>query len=257
MVSGAAQHFVVTQRHIVYPASNGHRPLSEIHGGEGASDLFFSVGTSVHAKIEGRMRALDRGVLTSEAVRLAAYSLLSPEQQREFEATFEMNLGLAREGLGRFRINVYRQRGEVAMVIRYIKRHIPSFASLRLPETVGALIQHKYGQIFIVGSTGSGKSTTQAAMINYRNETLAGHIVTIEDPIEFTHEHKRSVVDQREVGLDTHSYEDALRNALRQAPDVVVIGKYGTGPRWSTQTISPKRDTFAYRCCMPITLFKH
>lgn len=192
---------------------------------KGASDLFFSVGTPVHGKVEGRTRPLDRRPLASGAVRQLAYSLLTPEQIRDFEATLEMNLGIARPELGRYRVNVYQQRGEVAMVIRYIKNKVPSFAELRLPDTLGELVQSKYGQIFIVGATGSGKSTTLAAMINYRNDTLPGHIITVEDPIEFVHEHRRSVVDQREVGLDTHSYEDALRNALRQAPDVIVIGE--------------------------------
>ena len=190
-----------------------------------ASDLFFSVGTAVHGKVEGRTRPLDKRRLDSAAVRELAYSILSEEQIKEFETAHEMNLGISRVGLGRYRVNIYRQRGEVAMVIRYIKAEIPTFAALRLPDTLGELVQGKYGQIFVVGATGSGKSTALAAMINYRNETLPGHIVTIEDPIEFVYEHKRSVVDQREVGLDTHSYEDALRNVLRQAPDVIVIGE--------------------------------
>jgi twitching motility protein PilU len=191
----------------------------------GASDLFFSAGTPVHAKVEGRTRPLDRRVMTGQAVRELAYSLLCADQIAEFEATLEMNLGISRPRLGRYRVNVYRQRGEVAMVVRHIKSEIPSLAALRLPEALGELAQSKYGQIFVVGATGSGKSTTLASMIDYRNRTMPGHIVTIEDPIEFVHEHKRSVVDQREIGFDTRSYEDALRNVLRQAPDVIVIGE--------------------------------
>ena len=191
----------------------------------GASDLFFSVGACVHAKIEGGTRPIDRKPMTSKVVRDLAFSILSYEQIKEFEAALEMNLALSRPELGRFRINVYRQRGEVAMVIRYIKSRIPSIAELGLPPQLGELMGEKYGQIFIVGATGSGKSTTLAAMINQRNASMSGHIVSIEDPIEFVHEHRRSVVDQREVGLDTHSYTDALHNALRQAPDVIVIGE--------------------------------
>lgn len=200
-------------------------PYLKFMADKGASDLFFSVGTPVHGKVAGRTRPLDRRSMSAASIRDLAYSLLTPEQIREFEDTLEMNLGISPPGLGRYRVNVYRQRGDVAMVIRYIQSEIPSLAALRLPDTLGKLIQEKYGQILIVGATGSGKSTTLASMIDYRNETMAGHIVTIEDPIEFVHEHRRSVVDQREVGLDTHSYGDALRNALRQAPDVIVIGE--------------------------------
>lgn len=197
---------------------------------KGASDLFISVGTGVHAKVEGRTRRLERESLTSEQVRELTYSLLNAEQIAEFERRLELNLGFTRDGLGRFRMNAYRQRGEIAMVIRYIKSDIPSFAALGLPESLGELITQPRGQIFITGATGSGKSTTLAAMVNFRNETLPGHILSIEDPIEFIHEHKRSVVDQREVGLDTLSYDEALMNALRQAPDVIVIGEIRDAP---------------------------
>jgi len=152
-----------------------------------ASDLFFSVGTSVHVKLDGRTRPLDRPPLDSEAVRDLAYSVLSEEQIAEFESHLELNHAISRQGVGRFRINLYRQRGEVAMVIRYIRSRIPSFAELRLPESLGQLAQARSGQIFIVGATGSGKSTTLASMIDYRNRTLPGHIVCVEDPIEFLH----------------------------------------------------------------------
>lgn len=158
-------------------------------------------------------------------VRELAYSIMTDEQKSEFESTLECNLAISVGGLGRFRVNVFRQRGDVAMVLRYIKGNIPSIEELGLPETLKDLIQEKRGLILVVGSTGSGKSTTLASMIDHRNETTQGHILTIEDPIEFLHTHKKSVVDQREVGLDTLTFENALHNALREAPDVILIGE--------------------------------
>lgn len=158
-------------------------------------------------------------------VRELAYSIMTDEQKSEFERTLECNLAISVGGLGRFRVNVFRQRGDVAMVLRYIKGSIPSIEELSLPETLKDLIQEKRGLILVVGSTGSGKSTTLASMIDHRNETTQGHILTIEDPIEFLHTHKKSVVDQREVGLDTLTFENALHNALREAPDVILIGE--------------------------------
>jgi twitching motility protein PilU len=154
-----------------------------------------------------------------------AWSILNDEQIAAFERDLELNLAISVAKLGRFRVNVFRQRGETAMVVRYIKSRIPSIDELGLPEILKQLIMEKQGLILVVGSTGSGKSTTLASMVNYRNEQKPGHILTIEDPIEFVHEHKKSVVDQREVGLDTHSYEEALKNAMREAPDVIVIGE--------------------------------
>lgn len=190
-----------------------------------ASDLFFSVGTPVNIKIEGDTKHIGESPLTSADVRKLAYSIMSDDQVAEYEGSLELNMAFSAADLGRFRVNVYRQRGETAMVIRYIKSDIPSIESLGLPPILKDLIMEKHGLILVVGATGSGKSTTLASMINYRNENKTGHILTIEDPIEFIHEHKKSVVDQREVGLDTHSYTEALKNALREAPDVIVIGE--------------------------------
>ena len=158
-------------------------------------------------------------------VKQLAYSAMNEKQIGEFEAKQEMNLSISAENLGRFRVNVFVQRGETGMVVRYIKNKIPPLAALGLPPVLEKLVLRKRGLVLVTGATGSGKSTTLASMINYRNENVTGHILTIEDPLEFLHAHKRSVVDQREVGIDTQSYEEALKNALREAPDVIMIGE--------------------------------
>jgi twitching motility protein PilU len=190
-----------------------------------ASDLFFYVGAAVNIKIEGAVRAIGNKPLGPGEVRNIAYSIMSDDQTREFENELELNFAIPLQGVGRFRANVFRQRGEVAMVVRYIKGDIPQVEELGLPPLLRNLILEKRGLILVVGSTGSGKSTTLAAMVDHRNESTSGHILTIEDPIEFTHPHKRSVVGQREVGIDTHNYGNALRSALREAPDVILIGE--------------------------------
>lgn len=190
-----------------------------------ASDLFFSVGAPVNVKIEGVTHPLGQPPLDSQTVRQLVYSLMSDDQIKTYEGKLELNMAVGVKDLGRFRINVFRQRGEIAMVIRYIKNKIPSIEQLGLPPILKDLICEKQGLILIVGSTGSGKSTTLASMIDHRNQTRTGHILTIEDPIEFIHEHNKSVVDQREVGLDTLSLSEALKNALREAPDVIVVGE--------------------------------
>jgi len=191
----------------------------------GASDLFFSAGAPVGIKIEGRTKFLGEHRLSSSETRQLAYSVLSDRQSAEFEREMEMNLALALEGIGRFRVNVFRQRGSVAMVIRHIKAEIPQIGALNLPGKLEELIMAPRGLILVVGSTGSGKSTTLASMINHRNQSRTGHVLTIEDPIEFLHSHKKCIVDQREVGLDTHDYATALKNAMREAPDVILIGE--------------------------------
>jgi twitching motility protein PilU len=189
------------------------------------SDLYFSAGAPVNLSIQGTTYPIGKHVLGGLEVRELVYSILNDEQKAQFEREFELNMALGFGELGRFRINVFRQRGEVAMVARYIKSNIPSLESLGLPPILKDLIMEKMGLILVVGATGSGKSTTLAAMIDYRNTHTTGHILTIEDPIEFVHEHKKSVVDQREVGLDTKSYGEALKNALREAPHVIVVGE--------------------------------
>ena len=189
------------------------------------SDLFFSVGAPVNLKIEGITHPLKMPALRPGQVKQLAYSVMNERQISEFEAKMEMNLSISAENLGRFRVNVFVQRGETGMVIRYIKNKILPLAVLGLPPVLEKLVMRKRGLVLVTGATGSGKSTTLASMLNYRNENATGHILTIEDPLEFLHAHKLSVVDQREVGIDTHSYEEALKNALREAPDVIMIGE--------------------------------
>lgn len=190
-----------------------------------ASDLFLSAGAPAAIKIEGDTRQLGEHRLTAQDVHRLAYSILNDKQIAVFEREMEMNLALALESLGRFRANLYRQRGAVSMVVRYIKTEIPSIEELNLPPILKNLIMEPRGLILVVGATGSGKSTTLASMIDHRNETKTGHILTIEEPIEFLHDHKRSIVDQRELGLDTLSYTNALKNAMRESPDVILIGE--------------------------------
>ncbi len=189
------------------------------------SDIYLSTGAPPCGKFQGVLRALDKEPLPPGRVKQIAYSVMDSAQVVEFEKTLEMNLAISESGVGRFRVNIFKQRGEIAMVIRNIKTEIPSVESLGLPEVLTRVIMEKRGLILFVGGTGSGKSTSLAALIDHRNRNSGGHIITIEDPIEFVHPHKRSVVNQREVGVDTLSYADALKNTLRQAPDVILIGE--------------------------------
>jgi len=190
-----------------------------------ASDMFLSTGAPVHMKVEGNIFPLGRSGLPPGMVKKIAYSLMTEGQVPEFERENEMNLALAVKGVGRFRINVFRQRGEVAMVVRAIKNDIPTLEDLQLPTLLRDLIMRERGLILVVGAAGSGKSTTLASMIDHRNENTTGHILTIEDPIEYLHHHKRSIVNQREIGIDTNSYRRALKSAMREAPDVILIGE--------------------------------
>ncbi len=190
-----------------------------------ASDLYFSAGAPVCMKVEGVTSPLDDRPLSAADVQRLAYSVMSDKQTKLFEEYLEMDLGITLTRLGRFRINVYRQRGEVAMVVRYIKSRIPSIEELNLPQLMARLVTEPRGLILVVGPAGSGKSTTLAAMIEYRNRHQSGHILTIEDPIEYLHQYHRSIVSQREVGVDTVSFSDALRRAMRQAPDAIMIGE--------------------------------
>jgi twitching motility protein PilU len=190
-----------------------------------ASDLYFTVGAPVSAKIHGMLKPLEKSTLPAGRVKMLAYELMNEEQIAQFELQPEMNLAHSLPSVGRFRVNIFKQRNQAAMVIRHIKTDIPSSEDLGLPPILQKIIMQKRGLILFVGGTGSGKSTSLAALIDHRNTNTAGHIITIEDPIEFVHNHKKSIINQREVGLDTDCYEDALKNTLRQAPDVILIGE--------------------------------
>ncbi|RUQ91555.1 PilT/PilU family type 4a pilus ATPase [Legionella septentrionalis] len=200
-------------------------PFFKLMVDRGASDLFFSVGAPPYIKIEGKTSPLGQAPLKSHQMQEIASSVMNDAQQKEFEGTMELNMAISVENVGRYRINLFRQRGEIAMVVRYIKGSIPSFSDLNLPPLLSSIVMEQRGLVLVVGATGSGKSTTLAAMIDYRNSNYCGHILTIEDPIEFIHHHKKSIVDQREVGIDTLSYDNALKNAMREAPDVILIGE--------------------------------
>ena len=189
------------------------------------SDMFLSTGAPINIKVEGVLQPLGKTPLPNGLIKKIAYSIMDETQIKIFEHESEMNLAVSLAGVGRFRVNVFKQRNEVAMVIRTINVNIPSAKELKLPELINDLILQKRGLILVAGGTGSGKSTTMASMINHRNENMTGHILTVEDPIEFMHRHKKSIVNQREIGSDTHGYKQALKSALREAPDVILIGE--------------------------------
>lgn len=202
--------------------------LLKIMIAEEGSDLYLTTGAKPMIKAFGHLKPIDANILSKSAVKKMAYDIMDAAQKSAFEQRPEMNLALSLSGIGRFRVNIFVQRAEVAMVIRNIKTEIPTLLELGLPPVLSELIMEKRGLVLFVGATGAGKSTTLAALINQRNEQSAGHIITIEDPIEFIHVHKKSIVNQREIGIDTLSYEDALKNTLRQAPDVILIGEIRT-----------------------------
>lgn len=195
--------------------------LASKHG----SDLFLSTGAPPSARFDGVLTGLSDQPFKPGEVAAIATSLMDAEQRREFERDLEMNLAISRTGVGRFRVNIFKQRNDVSLVIRNVKLDIPRFEDLKLPAVLLETVMLKQGLILIVGATDSGKSTTLAALIDHRNRHSTGHIVTIEDPIEYIHRHQRSIINQREVGVDTRSFHAALKNTLRQAPDVVMIGE--------------------------------
>ncbi|MGZ4960663.1 MAG: PilT/PilU family type 4a pilus ATPase [Methylomonas sp.] len=189
------------------------------------SDLYLTTGAPPAAKFHGTLKPLENIKLTNERIKEIANSVMDNDQRSNFEHVPEMNLAISEPGIGRFRVNIFKQRNSYAMVIRNIKVDIPNADALGLPQILKDKIMEKRGLILFVGGTGSGKSTSLAALIDHRNSNSSGHIITIEDPIEYVHPHKKSLVNQREVGVDTLSYEDALKNTLRQAPDVILIGE--------------------------------
>ena len=189
------------------------------------SDLYLATGAPACAKFNGALTALSAETLAPGEVGNIANELMDVAQRQEFERDLEMNLAVSLPEIGRFRVNIFRQRNEVSIVARFIVSDIPCWRDLGLPEILTDLIMAKRGLLLFVGATGSGKSTSLAAMIDYRNRHASGHIVTIEDPVEFVHQHQKSIVNQREVGVDTRDWQSALKNTLRQAPDVILIGE--------------------------------
>ena len=200
-------------------------PLFKLMAEKQASDLFISAGAPVSIKILGIIMPVNQQIIDPETARKIAYEIMSDKQIKEFEETFEMNFAQVVPDIGRFRVNVFRQRGNVAMVIRFLKSGTVGIDKLKLPAILKELIMEKRGFVVVVGSTGSGKSTTLAAMIEHRNALKPGHILTIEDPMEFVFRNDKCVINQREVGTDTRSYENALVNAMREAPDLMMIGE--------------------------------
>jgi twitching motility protein PilU len=190
-----------------------------------ASDIFISSGAPINIKINGVVQPVSTQSMDPETVRRIAYELMTKEQAREFESDLEMNLSYLDPAVGNFRINIFRQRGSISMVVRYVRSVIPRFEQLKLPPVLLDLVMEKRGLVLVAGATGSGKSTTLAAMIDHRNTQRSGHILTIEDPIEYLFAHKKSIVNQREIHVDTLTYHKALQNALREAPDLIMIGE--------------------------------
>ena len=192
---------------------------------KGGSDLYLTTGAPPCAKFEGQLKPIASEILKPGEVKEIAYEVMDSTQQEDFEQELEMNLATSISGYGRFRINIFMQRNEVSLVARNIVADIPNWEDLRLPPILTDVVMRKRGLMLFVGATGSGKSTSLAALIDYRNTNSSGHIITIEDPVEYVHKHKKSLVNQREVGVDTRSWHNALKNALRQAPDVILVGE--------------------------------
>ena len=197
------------------------KALSEREG----SDLYYSTGAPPSAKIFGKLEPLSDEIMKPGEIDVIAQDIMDDSQKEKFAEVPEMNLAISRSGLGRYRVNIFKQRNQTSMVIRRLGTDLPNYKDLGLPPVLMDLIMQKRGLILFVGGTGSGKSTSLAALIDYRNENSHGHIITIEDPVEFTHRHKGCIVNQREVGTDTLTFDDALANTLRQAPDVILIGE--------------------------------
>lgn len=189
------------------------------------SDLYLSTGAPPAAKFQGTLKPLTNIPFQPGEIAVIADSMMDSEQKIAFEQDLEMNLAISLSNIGRFRVNIFKQRNEVSIVARNIKIEIPKFDDLRLPQVLKDVIMTKRGLVLFIGATGSGKSTSLAALIDHRNSNSSGHIITIEDPVEFVHKHKKSIINQREVGVDTRSFHAALKNTLRQAPDVILIGE--------------------------------
>jgi twitching motility protein PilU len=207
--------------------------LFQVMADKKASDIFISVGAPINIKINGVAVPVNQAIMTADTVKQLLYEILTERQIREYEDEMELNTAVALEGVGSFRISAFRQKGAPGVVVRYIPNMIPPLDTLGLPEVSKEVIMQKRGLILMVGATGSGKSTSLAAMLDFRNERKSGHILTLEDPIEFIFQNKKSIVNQREVGTDTKAFEIGLRNALRQAPDCILIGEIRDKPTMS------------------------
>ena len=201
------------------------RDMLQILAKQDGSDLYLSTGAPPCAKFNGALRPLTQEPLGPGEVARIAYDIMDLEQKQQFEKELEMNLAISLPQIGRFRVNIFKQRNEVSLVARNIKTEIPRFEDLKLPPVLLDTIMEKRGLVLFVGGTGSGKSTSLAALIDHRNRNSGGHIITIEDPVEFVHRHQKSIINQREVGVDTRSFHAALKNTLRQAPDVILMGE--------------------------------
>ena len=197
----------------------------QILAADDGSDLYLSTGAPPCGKFQGEMKPLSETAYKPGEIEAIAQLIMDEEQREQFLHELEMNLAISISGVGRFRINIFKQRNETSIVARNINTDIPKFEDLGLPEVLKDVVMEKRGLVLFVGGTGSGKSTSLAALIDYRNTNSAGHIITIEDPVEYVHRHKKSLINQREVGVDTRSFKNALKNTLRQAPDVILIGE--------------------------------
>ncbi|MEJ2515397.1 MAG: PilT/PilU family type 4a pilus ATPase [Gammaproteobacteria bacterium] len=218
---GAPEEVTAPER----PALFNLRPYLKLMVEKQASDLFFTPNAPIKIKIEGRIIPVGKEILTLETVNQIVRTVMTQQQREQLDKELELDFAISETGLGRFRANAFYQRGNLALVLRYITLDMPVLDELGLPPVLKELAMRKRGMVLMVGATGSGKSTTLAGMINHRNENCSDHIITVEDPIEFLHPNKKSIVNQRELGLDTHSYARALKSAMRAAPDVLLIGE--------------------------------
>jgi len=199
--------------------------LFELMAQKKASDLFVSAGAPIHIKINGNSVPVNPQVMSADDTKKVCYEILKPHQIERFEKDLELNFSMPIEGIGNFRVNMFWQKGTCSAVIRYIESNIPELRSLALPQALAQVVMEKRGLILVVGATGSGKSTTLASMLDFRNSMKQGHILTFEDPIEYIFKSKKSIINQREIGNDSHSFGEAMRNAMRQAPDCILVGE--------------------------------
>jgi twitching motility protein PilU len=227
--------------------------LLKVLATQDGSDLYLSTGAPPCAKFNGVLKPLGTEAFKPGDVAVIANGIMDAEQRVDFERELEMNLAFSLSGVGRFRINIFKQRNEVSIVARNIKLDIPKFEDLHLPPILLDVIMEKHGLVLFVGATGSGKSTSLAALIDHRNRHASGHIITIEDPVEFIHKHKRSIINQREVGVDTRSFHAALKNTLRQAPDVILIGEIRDRETMEHALAFADTGTWRSRHCTPTT----